>query len=205
MIDGHGDYPERGFTLPFEPGQRRMQIKRGIRILGIDDSPFSRGDIESNLVGVLMRMDGYVEMIEKEKIQVDGNDVNSAIEKLFFSTGSVARVIMMSGISFAGFNICDIDALYQRIRVPVISVFERGGNVERMIAAIEKHLDDPEKIRILRSLKPVEIRNKGYIIMANLSGIDPQIAQETITRNTIRGKFPEAIRLADLIGKVLGH
>jgi len=150
-------------------------------------------------------MDGYVEMMEKEKIQVDGDDVNRAIENLFLYTGRVARIIMMSGISFAGFNICDIDALYQRIRVPVISVFEQGGSVERMIAAIEKHLDDPEKVRILRSLKPVEIRNNGYIIMANLSGIDAQSAQEIITRNTIRGKFPEAIRLADLVGKILGR
>ncbi|KAA8922380.1 DUF99 family protein [Thermoplasma sp.] len=205
MRDYNGDQPRGGLSLPFEPAPQRVQIKRGIRILGIDDSPFSRNDAESSLIGVLMRIDGYIEMIEKERIHVDGTDVNDAMERLFFKTGGVARVIMMSGISFAGFNICDIDALHEKIGIPVISIFEQGGSVDRMIDAIEKHLGDDEKVRILRSLRPVEIINGRYLIMANLAGIDPQSAREIITRNTIRGKFPEAIRVADLIGKVAGN
>ncbi|PYB69164.1 DUF99 domain-containing protein [Thermoplasma sp. Kam2015] len=202
MTDGMDDHPRNSLSLEYEPLPEKLRIKRGMRILGVDDSPFRRGDSESSLIGVLMRIDGYLEAIQKDRVHVDGNDVNEAIARLFRKTGSLAKVIMMSGISFAGFNICDIDSLHRELGVPVISLFEPGGSVEKMIRAIEKHLRDEEKVRILRSLKPVEIRNNGYVIMANLSGIDPRSAQEIIERNTLRGKFPEAVRIADLVGRI---
>ncbi|WP_297216394.1 DUF99 family protein [Thermoplasma sp.] len=204
MTDGMDDDLRNSLSLEYEPLPEKFRIKRGMRILGVDDSPFRRGDSESSLIGVLMRIDGYLEAIQKDRVHVDGDDVNEAIARLFRKTGSLAKVIMMSGISFAGFNICDIDSLHRELGVPVISLFEPGGSVEKMIRAIEKHLGDEEKVRILRSLRPVEIRNNGYVIMANLSGIDTRSAQEIIEKNTLRGKFPEAVRIADLVGRISG-
>jgi len=49
-------------------------MKTQIRLLGIDDSPFSFSDTYSRIVGVIMRGGIYIEGILSRKIKVDGND-----------------------------------------------------------------------------------------------------------------------------------
>jgi len=49
-------------------------MKKEIRILGIDDMPFSFGDKKVDVVGVVMRGGIYLEGVLKTTIDVDGRD-----------------------------------------------------------------------------------------------------------------------------------
>ena len=49
-------------------------MKREIHILGIDDMPFSFGDRDTDIVGVVMRGNSYVEGILRSTVTVDGMD-----------------------------------------------------------------------------------------------------------------------------------
>ncbi|WP_010916294.1 DUF99 family protein [Thermoplasma volcanium] len=177
--------------------------KSGIRLLGVDDSPFRRGQQKSFIVGVIMRLDGYIEKVMKAQITIDGNDVTERISNMALKFKDIVRVIVLSGISFGGFNICDIELLFKLTGIPVISLFEKGGSASEMINAINKHLGDQEKIGILKRLKPIALNNNGYTIMANLAGIESESASRIIRMNTVRGKMPEAVRVPDLIAKIL--
>ncbi len=86
-------------------------MKKGIRILGIDDGPFKKNvDKETILTGVLIKPDGYIEGILLRTIAVDGTDVNEKI--LSMVNGRFLReinIIMTNGITFGGFNVMDIE------------------------------------------------------------------------------------------------
>ena len=59
-------------------------MKRGLRILGIDDGPFKKGEnYKTVLVGVLTKFNSYIEGITIRKIDIDGTDVNDQILSMF--------------------------------------------------------------------------------------------------------------------------
>ncbi len=49
-------------------------MKKQVRVLGIDDSPFSFRDSTALLVGVVARLPMYIEGIMRTECAVDGND-----------------------------------------------------------------------------------------------------------------------------------
>ena len=49
-------------------------MKKQIRILGIDDSPFSFNDKYSTVIGAIMRGGEYLECVLSRQISVDGTD-----------------------------------------------------------------------------------------------------------------------------------
>ena len=116
-------------------------MKRNLRILGIDDSPFLRHDETCFLVGVIMRLDFYIEGFMMKQIHVDGNDAQDIIVEMVESrSGQGCNVIMTNGITFGGFNIIDPQALYERLKKPVITITNRSPDMETIKAAISKIL-----------------------------------------------------------------
>ena len=47
-------------------------MKKQIRLLGIDDSPFTFKDNFSSVIGVVMRGGEYLECVLKDKFEIDG-------------------------------------------------------------------------------------------------------------------------------------
>ncbi len=181
-------------------------FKGGIRVLGIDDTPFFKGDRYSFIIGVIMRLDGYIEGIIKNRIEVDGNDVNLRILEMIDSRfKSNIRAIILNGITFGGFNICDIYRLNYDTGIPVISVTGREPDIASMENAIKLHLKDLQGIGVLRKMDPVPVYNGKYKIYINYAGINLKDALRLIVSNTVRGKMPEAIRIADIVSKVSGY
>lgn len=180
-------------------------LKSNVRVIGIDDSPFTREDKDCVLVGVLMRLDFYVEGFVSSKIKVDGADSEeSMIEIIHSKLGKNADIVMTNGITFGGFNLIDPERVASITGKPVITVTKKLPDLETMKTAIEKHLADREKIAVLERMTPelLELKN-GKTLYCNYSGISLNDTKLILAKTIKQGAIPEPLRMAHLIGRFL--
>ena len=90
--------------------EKFRKIKKEIRILAWDDGPFefkSKG--KDILIGVIFRGGKILDGLLKTEVDIDGLDATEKIIKKVLKTKHKdLRVIMLDGITFAGFNTVDI-------------------------------------------------------------------------------------------------
>ncbi|MGC8515181.1 MAG: DUF99 family protein [Thermoplasmata archaeon] len=178
-------------------------MKRNLRILGIDDSPFLRHDETCFLIGIIMRLDFYVEGFMMREIHVDGDDAQDVISEMVSTrAGNGCNVIMTNGITFGGFNIIDPSALYERLKKPVITVTNRSPDMETIKSAISKYLHSQSSIGLLERLSIEEIElSPGHLVYVNRAGISAIDARSLIRKTIRQGAVPEPLRMAHLIGR----
>ncbi len=188
---------------------RFRAIKPEIRVLGIDDGGFvSREKGLVDLIGVVYRGGYWLEGVMRTEIEVDGMDATEKIATMVKASPHYdqLRVMMLDGITFAGFNIVDIPELFQKVKLPVIAIVRDKPNLEEIRKALE-NLPEPEKrwVAIEHAGKISEVRTRGaegtvYMQTAGISQADA----ETIVRNTsLRSNVPEALRVAHIIASGL--
>ncbi len=176
-------------------------MKEEVRILGIDDMPFSFRDRHVGIVGVVMRGGKYLEGVLKTDIEVDGMDATEKIIEMLLSTRhrKQIKLIMLDGIALGGFNVVDCRAIYEATSIPVITVTRKKPDMEAIKKALQTHFDDwEERWRIVSSIPLVEMKLK-YKIYSQCYGIDCAQAREAIALSIVRGAIPEPIRVAHLI------
>ncbi len=175
-------------------------MKSNIRILGIDDGPFQRGDdTMTPIVGVLMRVDGTIEAVLTDFIPLDGDKTESVISAFVEKIGvGNVNVILTEGVTFGGFDIIDPDEIHKRTGVPFISVTKGKGDLDSMISALEKH-GDSEKLSKLKALHPVRKTISERFFTLNMSGIPEKEAISLIRKLMRVGNVPEPLRIADMI------
>ncbi|MGC9129837.1 MAG: DUF99 family protein [Candidatus Micrarchaeia archaeon] len=114
-------------------------MKEGIRILSIDDSPFSKDDDEVLVVGVVSRGE-IVEGVISFYVSVDGDDATEKIIKKLSSSRFLRQVklIAMNGITLGGLNIVDAEKLGSKFNLPILAITRRKPNKKAMMNAIRK-------------------------------------------------------------------
>lgn len=184
---------------------RFRTIKPEIRVLGIDDGDFvprEKGLVD--LIGVVYRGGYWLEGVMRTEIQVDGMDATEKIAAMIKESPHYKqlRVIMLDGITFAGFNVVDIKELSQKVKLPVITVVREKPDLDAIKKALE-NLPEPEKrwaaMKSAGELIEVHTRGAEGAVYMQTAGISKADA-ETITRNTsLRSNVPEALRVAHII------
>lgn len=146
-----------------------MTLKKGIRILALDDSPFTKGDTSSRIIGVVGNK-GAVEGVLSFNVAIDGDD---ATERLIYRVKSSKfaeqiKVVVTNGITFAGLNIIDIGKVSSSLEVPVIAVTRRKPQKGLLEKAVSHCADHAGKMEILEALsKRAEIiRMENYYIQS---------------------------------------
>jgi len=190
--------------------QKFRKIKKEIRILAWDDGPFefkSKG--KDILVGVIFRGGQFLDGLLKTEIDIDGLDATEKIiEKTLKTKHKDLRIIMLDGITFAGFNIVDIKEIYKKTNLPVIVVNRKKPDFEKFISSL-KQLSEPKK-----RLKCVEnaghvywVKVKNKKVCFQCSGIEIEDARKIIKETSTMSLIPEPLRVAHLIatGFVLGE
>lgn len=176
-----------------------MLMKTGIRILGVDDGPFSRGNnYNTVLVGVLFRQN-IIEKITIDSIRVDGDDSTDKIIKMINEIKN-CDVVMLQGITFAGFNIVDMGYIIEKTGKKLFSVVTRKPDIKSMVNALIKHGME-NKIDLLKEIPLKEIlllRRKYYV---NSYDLNDNYIKELIKISLKNGMRPEPLKIADLIGK----
>ena len=177
-------------------------MKPQIRILAIDDAPFDFNDIETMVVGVVMRGGDYVEGVLRSYVTIDGADATDVIGKMVMSSRyrEQLRAVLLDGISLGGFNVVDIHKLFDVIHIPVITVTRDKPDLLAIESALRKHFPDWERRLALHTEGTLhEFKTAHNPLYAKFVGCSPEEAQEIISRVTIRGVLPEPLRLAHLI------
>ncbi|OYT65403.1 hypothetical protein B6U74_03550 [Candidatus Bathyarchaeota archaeon ex4484_205] len=186
---------------------REITVKKEIRIIGIDDGPFRlHEDRYAILIGVVMRGTYGIEGYEYRWIEVDGLDAtDKAVEMIVNSKfmGEI-RVILLSGITYAGFNMIHPLELMERTSLPVIVVSEKKPDYESMRKAMIRLKNSERRMDILREvMEPKEIRMRNKKLYIQPYGISIEKAEEILEKSMWRGGLPEALRLAHITGRLV--
>jgi len=180
-------------------------IKPEIRVLGVDDGifkPRTRGYVP--VIGVVFRGGYWLDGVMHTKIRVDGTDATRKIAQMVTSSPHYKqlRVIMLDGITFAGFNVVDIKELNAKTRLPVITVTREKPNLEEIRKALRNLPKSEERWKaILNAGEPIEVPvkcGKEKIYMQAV-GISLEDAIKILKLTSTRSNIPEALRVAHLI------
>ena len=181
--------------------------KRDVRVMAVDDGPFQFGDSETFLVGLVVRGSSYLEAAYMGLVEVDGTNVTEVIEGLVdvSKQGDQLKAMFLDGLTFAGFNVVDIDALHEATGIPVITVVDKTPSGEDILSALKANFKDWERRWKLLSAPAVhrfELPD-GAALTCHLAGIEEAEARELVRLTTVRGHIPEPLRMADLIASAL--
>ena len=178
------------------------EVKPEIRVLGLDDGPFGRGDKKTLLVGTVFRGGIQLDGVLCRWIEVDGRDSTEKIVEMVTSSKHAGqlRVIMSESITFGGFNLMDIREVYERTGLPVIAVTRDKPNLRKVRLALKKFPDFQERWELVKRAGKVHAvkLNDGRIYL-QLAGIELEKAKEIVEITTVRGLLPEPVRVAHLI------
>lgn len=163
-------------------------IKEGIRIIGIDETPFNKGDEFATLVAVVMRY-GRIEDVMTIRVHVDGDDsadkIITMVRKKYSKQG---KAVMIHSITTAGLNIVDIDKVSEALNCPVICITDKKVHedmIKKIIARKFRHR--------LGLLKKVHKMGKYYVSFAG--------ANEDTVRRLVASTGFEPVRVAHIIAR----
>lgn len=177
-------------------------MKSQIRVLGIDDSPFTFNDKYCNVIGVIMRGGEYIECVLSDQVKIDGDEATSVCVNMIRKTRhkKQIRCILIDGVALAGFNIIDIEEVYKKTNIPIMTITRDKPNFTKIKKALEKNFKDWKKRwDIINKGEMFQIKTKHNPIFVKFIGMNIDEAKEIIKISTIRGAIPEPLRVAHLI------
>jgi endonuclease V-like protein UPF0215 family len=186
-------------------------IKPEIRVLGVDDGAFTP-HVEGQVVvvGVVFRGGYWLDGVMHTEIAVDGFDATDKISSMITSSPHYKqlRVIMLNGITFAGFNIVDVKKLYKTTKLPVITVTREKPDLEDIYKALQNLSHSEERWRaILNAGETIEVstRNAKAKVYMQAAGVSRESAQKILRLTSTRSNIPEALRVAHLVASGISH
>jgi len=191
------------------PYKRFRSIKFEIRVLGVDDGvfiPHSKGLVD--VVGVVFRGGYWLDGVMRTEIEVDGLDATEKIASMIIESPHYKqlRIIMLSGITFAGFNVVDIKELYGKTELPVIALTRDLPKMEEIKQALE-NLPEKEKrwkaILNAGEIIKVQTREGEEPIYMQIAGIEKEDAEKIVKITATRSNIPEPLRVAHIIASGL--
>lgn len=180
-------------------------IKPEIRVLGVDDgvfTPHAKGF--APVVGVVFRGGYWLDGVLCTKVEVDGLDATDKIISMIVRSPHYrqTRIVMLNGVTCAGFNVIDIKKLNHETRLPVITVTRDRPNLKEVREALRNLPDDEERWkRLLNAGDLLELctRSKNAKIYVHISGILKEDAKKILQLTSTRSNIPEPLRVAHLI------
>jgi uncharacterized protein len=178
-------------------------IKSEIRVLGVDDgqfTPHTKGSVI--VVGVVFRGGYWLDGVMHTYISIDGFDVTEQIASMITSSphSKQLRLIMLNGITFAGFNVVNIKKLSFATNLPVIALTGDKPDLDAIHSALNNLTRKDERWKtILEAGEINEIICRGKKLYIVLAGISLVNAQKIIELTATRSSYPEPLRVAHII------
>src|SRR4030066_24280 len=116
-------------------------MKPHVRIRGIGDSIFQFKDQHALVVGALVRIPSYLESVMRTEITVDGTDATEKLIEMIKRSRyrDQIKAVMLDGITFAGFNVVNIEELSSSTGIPLITITRAKATLEKMGEALMKY------------------------------------------------------------------
>ena len=181
-------------------------VKKEIRVVGIDDSPFDKfKDDNVLIVGVVMRGGSWIDGVLSTKVMVDGSDSTKKIAEMINKCKFKPQLqcIFLDGIAVGGFNVIDVKQLNKKTKLPVIIIIRRKPDIENIKRTLIK-IKKQKKIKLIEKAGNVV---KIDSIYTQLTGIEFENARKILKIVCTRSLIPEPLRLAHLIasGVIVGE
>ncbi len=142
-------------------------------------------------------------------------DYDNITEKIVYMINNIKQynkdvkskqILLLDGITYAGFNVVNPVEIYIRTRIPVLTVFYQSLNLEKIYKALIKHFNDWQHRfnlidRVYAEAKKIPTK-KGYIRI-HVTGIDLVDARIIIESTQIFSRIPEPLRVSHIIASSL--
>ncbi len=142
-----------------------------------------------------MRLEGVL----RGHVRRDGRNATAAIARLLGASrfAPQLQLVLLQGIALAGFNVVDVAALHDALRIPVLVVARRAPRLDRIRAALLTRVPGgARKWRLIERLGPMEPVAGVWVQRAGLSLAE---AERAIVPLQAHGAIPEPLRTAHLI------
>jgi len=156
------------------------------------------------IVGVVFRGGYWLDGVMHTKVKVDGFDATDKIASMILNSPhhKQLRIIMLDGITFAGFNVVDIKKLNAETNLPVIAVTREKPDFDEIRLALENLPKSRERWKtVLNAGEIFEVftRSKNEKVYMQISGILEEDAKKVLQLTSTRSNIPEALRVAHLV------
>lgn len=174
-------------------------------MLGVDDGAFvprTKGTV--NVVGVVYRGGCWFEGVMRTEVTIDGLDATQKLATMIKGSpfcGEI-RVVVLDGVTFAGFNVVDIGLLSRMVALPVISVVREKPDLEEIRSALRNLPDFEARWRAMENageLFEVETREGENPVYIHVAGILLDDAKRVMKTTSVHSLIPEALRVAHII------
>jgi uncharacterized protein len=186
-------------------------IKPEIRVLGVDDGIFTP-HVESwvPVVGVVFRGGYWLDGVMHTEVLVDGFDATEKISTMITSSPHYRqlRVVMLNGITFAGFNVVDMKELNAAIHLPIVAVTREKPDLHSIREALQHLLKSEQRWKaVLNAGDVAEVctRHMNEKIYVHTVGVSLPDAEKIVRLTSTRSNIPEALRVAHLIASGISH
>jgi endonuclease V-like protein UPF0215 family len=186
-------------------------IKPEIRVLGVDDGifvPHTKGKVD--VIGVVYRGGQWLDGVMRTEVAVDGMDATEKIASMIKKSPhyNQIRVVVLDGITFAGFNVVDINELFKKVDLPVIAVTREKPDLAQIKKALENLPEHERRWKAIENAgKIIEVRtrNTEEAVYVQIAGISQKDAEEILRNTSTRSNIPEALRVAHIIASGLAR
>jgi endonuclease V-like protein UPF0215 family len=178
-------------------------IKSEIRVLGVDDgkfTPHTQGNVI--VVGVVFRGGCWLDGVMHTRIAIDGFDATEQIASMINDSPHCKqlRLVMLNGITFAGFNVVDIKKLNLATKLPVIALTREKPDLDAICEALKNLPRSEERWEMVLAAGEIhEVTCKGKKIYLELAGLSLVDARKIVELTSTRSSFPEPLRVAHLV------
>jgi endonuclease V-like protein UPF0215 family len=185
------------------------RVKPEIRVLGVDDGvfiPHSKG--VASVVGVVYRGGYWLDGAMRTEVKIDGMDATEKIASMITSSPHYdqLRVVMLNGVTFAGFNVVDIKKLFERVHLPVITVTREKPDFDDIRRALRNLSEYEKRLEAMENAgKIIEVctRDAEQAVYVQIAGISEKDAEKILKSTSTRSNIPEALRVAHIIASGL--
>ena len=182
---------------------RRSLGKPHPQFVGVDDGAFDRSEPYAPIAAVVVTLPEHLEAVRVGRVRVDGTDGTRRVLGLVRSLGPLdgVRAVLVDGAVVGGFNVLDLDEVHRALRIPVVAVTRRPPEFPRIRAALSKWFPRTAKKRwaLLRAHRLFPVPTSGKPILATAVGCSRPDAVRLVQRSSVRGYWPEPLRIAHLI------
>ncbi|MBN1665203.1 MAG: DUF99 family protein [Deltaproteobacteria bacterium] len=173
-------------------------IKHFSNVIGFDDAPFPaghRGTVQ--VVGTIfarLQMNGIL----IGRVKRDGTDAAEKLTALISQSkfAQTLQLIMLQGISLAGFNVVDVFFIHAELGLPLLVVSRRRLDMVAIRDALLKMRGGRRKWALIERLGPMEPVAQIYV---QRLGLTLEQAATVVRQFSTAGHIPEPLRMAHLI------
>lgn len=185
----------------------RRNAFRSMLTVGVEDGSFQKGISRKALLAAVLLRELKIEKARIVEVTVDGLDATEKLAEILrdwkFS------VLMLAGVSCAGFNIIDPTVIHERFKKPVVIITRTKPDNKAVKRALRRHFEDwkmrwgafeklgkVHKITVMADEPPIYVETVGVAI---------EWACDFIRMLSVCSRVPEPIRIARLVARGLSQ